>query len=304
MEDSLLPKRSGILKIYNDVRVYSDRDIFINSGGTGALRVLLSPDGILKSLGFQFERYVSIFSGEPALSSIPSTGGSMSAISDGKVYCFIDTLQGLSDSFEKASMVHVGVGSIQAGNRLYERVHDHDPSREHHSIVYQAQRVQQVEKNLCPFAEDSTSPDLSIKAAVEESVRLSFWYSISSKLGVTFISPGSFVQIQLKEAIAFKIGSYRKNRSPDHSEQTVDHDQYFSVIYGEGLAPKDYSTRIILRPHRGNVLGRCIALKTSSTPVALLGSESDLSQFMEFWHHKTTINSDVQIGPLRYTLIS
>ena len=201
-------------------------------------------------------------------------------------------------------MIHVGAGSIQAGNRLHERVYDHDPSREHHSIVYQAQSVQQVEKNLCPFAEDSTSPDLSIDAAVEESVRLSFWYSISSKLGATLISPGSFVQIQLKEAIAFKIGSYPKTRIPDHSEQTVDHDQYFSVIYGEGLPPKDYSTRIILRPHRGNLLGRCIALKTSSTPVALLGSESDLSQFMEFWDHKTKTKTDSQLGPLRYTLIS
>ena len=298
LEGSLLPKRSGILKIYSDVKTSADTDLFTKHG-ENVLRVLLSPDGILTSLSFQFARYVSIFSEEPAQFSM---GGSLSAISDGKVYCFIDTLQGLSDSFEKASMIHVGAGSIQAGNRLHERVYDHDPSREHHSIVYQAQSVQQVEKNLCPFAEDSTSPDLSINAAVEESVRLSFWYRISSKLGVTLIPPGSFVQIQLREAIAFKIRSYPKTRSPDHSEQRVVHDQYFSVIYGEGLAPQDYSTRIILRPHRGNVLGRCIALKTSSTPVALLGSESDLSQFMEFWDHKT--KTDTPLGPMRYTLIS
>ena len=73
LEGSLLPKRSGILKIYNDVRASSDRDIF-NRGGINALRVLLSPDGILKPLSFQFERYISIFSGEPAQSSM---GGSI-----------------------------------------------------------------------------------------------------------------------------------------------------------------------------------------------------------------------------------
>ena len=302
LEGSLLPKRSGILRIYNDIRNSSDTDIY-NTSGKNALRVRLSPDEIATSLSFQLMRYVSIFSGEPAQFSI---GDSTSAVSDGKVYCFIDTLLDLSDSFKKATMIHVGAGSIQAGNHLHETVYDRDQPREHHStvygIVYQAQRVQHLEKNLCPFAEDSTSPDLSIKAAVEESVRLSFWYHISSKVGAIFISPGSFVQNQLKEAIAFKIGSYPKTRNPDHSEQTVDHDQYLSVIYGEGLAPKDYSTRLILRPHRGNVLGRCIALKTSSTPVALLGSESDLLQFMEFWDHKTKNNS--QFGSARYTLIS
>ena len=298
LEGSLLPKRSGILRIYNDAHAFLDTDIFKKSG-RNALRVRFYPDEITTSLSFQLMRYVSIFSGEPAQFSI---WGSTSAVSDGKVYCFIDTLLELSDSFKKATMIHVGAGSIQAGNHLHESVYDSDPPREHRSIVCQAQRVQHLEKNLCPFAEDSTSPDLSIKAAVEESACLSFWYHISSKLGTIFIAPGSFVQLQLREAIAFKIGSYPKTRNPDHSEQTVDHDQYMSVIYGEGLAPKDYSTRLILRPHRGNVLGRCIALKTSSTPVALLGSESDLLQFMEFWDHETKTTS--QFYSPRYTLIS
>ena len=162
--------------------------------------------------------------------------------------------------------------------------------------------MQLMEKGLCPFAEDSTSPDLSMKAAAEESVHLSFWYHVSSKLGTALISPGSFVQNQLREAVAFKIKSYPKTKAPGHSEEIVNHDQYFSVIYGEGRAPNHYSARIILRPHRGNMLGRCIALVTSSTPVALLGSESDFLQFMKFWDHETKTNS--RPASLRYKLIS
>ena len=295
LESSLLPKRSGILNIYNDLRVSSGPEFSNRQGGSG-LRGILYREEDLTSLSFQLARYVTIFSGEPAQYPI---WASTSAISDGKVYCFINTLQSLSDSFAKASMIHVGAGSIQAGNRLHDRVYDRDQPREHHSIVYKAQRVQRVAKNLCPLIEDSTSTDLSIKAAVEESVRLSFWYQISSKLGATIISPGSFVQTQLRQAVAFKIGAYQKSGYPNYSEETVNHDQYFFVVYGEGLAPKDYSTRIILRPHYGNVLGRCVALMTSSTPVAMLGCDSDFSQFMEFWDHETKINPQTQ-----YTLIS
>ena len=295
MESSLLPKRSGILKIYNDLPMPLDEKLSNRHGGC-ALRDILYREVDLTSLNFQLARYVSIFSGEPAQYPI---WPSISAISDGKVYCFIDTLQGLSDSFAKASMIHVGAGSIQAGNRLHDRVYDRDESREHHSSACQAQHVKLVAKNLCPFTEDSTSTDLSIKAAVEESVRLSFWYHISSKLGATFIAPGSFVQFQLREAVAFKLGTPMRKSDPTYGDESVNNDQYFSVIHGEGLAPKDYSTRIILRPHYGNVLGRCVALMTSSRPVALLSCDSDFSQFMEFWDHETKVNPQP-----RYTLIS
>ena len=307
LEGSLLPNRSGILKIYDDIREPFNMEFARESENTkldrryesNHLQDLLKPDESATTLIFQLARYLSIFSGDTAQFQI---GGSTSAISDGKVYCFIDSLQGLSDSFEKASVIHVGAGSIQAGNRLHGRVYDQDERLESDSTIYRAQHVQLVEKSLSPFAEDSTSPDLSIKATVEESVRLSFWYHISTKLGTTLISPGSFVQSQLRKAVRFKKVSYPKTKSPDHGEEIVDHDQYISVIYGEGLAPKHYSTRIILRPHHGNILGRCIALMTSSTRIALLGSESDLSQFMKFWDHET--KSSPQPASLHYTLIS
>ena len=299
LDSLLLPKRSGILKIYNESPISPEKGY---SSKSAMVQALLYPEENIKPLSFQFSKYVSLFSGEPAPFSM---GDSTSALSDGKVYCYIDTLQALSDSFEKASVIHIGAGSIQAGNRLHDRVYDLYRPSETHSIVYQAERVQLIEKSLCPFAEDSTSPNLSIKAAVEESIHLSFWYEVSSKHGATLISPGSFVQDRLRKAVAFKIEScipYKDTKAPSHNGEIVNHDQYFSVLYGEGLAPENYSARIILRPHRGNVLGRCIALMTSSTPVALLACESDLSQFFKFWDYKT--KTDSLPAALRYTLIS
>ena len=112
LESSLLPKRSGILNIYNDIPRFGELSPGDRSESLG-LQALLYAEEIIKTLSFQFSKYVSIFSGEQAPFSI---GGSTSALSDGKVYCFIDTLQGLSDSFEKASVIHIGAGSIQAGN--------------------------------------------------------------------------------------------------------------------------------------------------------------------------------------------
>lgn len=194
LEGSLLPKRSGILNIYYEERVLIDNE-FLFRRGNKTLGAISDREEHSMSLNFLLARYVSIFSGE--LAQYPNEA-SMSALSDGKVYCFVNTLHDLSNSFAKASIMHVGAGSIQVGNRLHEYVYDEDHPRDHYSTTSQTQRVQRVAKNLCPFIGDSTSTDLSIGAAVEESVRLSFWYRVSSKLGVTIISPGSFVQTQLR----------------------------------------------------------------------------------------------------------
>ena len=304
LEDPILPKRSGILSIYWNTPIPADVDItpipsdaeFFDSHGSDALRALLYPEEDQQSLSFQLRKYVSIFSGEPAQLLIV---GSTSAISDGRVYCFIDTLQRLSDSYAQASRIHVGAGSIQSGHRLHDHVFDPDSPGEVHSTVYRARDMRRVQKDLCPFNEDFTSPDLSINAVVEETARLTFCYHTSSRLGAIPISPASFVHIGLRNAVTFKTGSYPKIRKPGNRDGILDHNEDFSVIYGEGRPHQDCSTRFILRPHHGNVLGRCIALVTSSRPVALLGYDSDFSQFMKFWNHETKINPQPH-----YTLIS
>ena len=53
--------------------------------------------------------------------------------------------------------------------------------------------------------------------------------------------------------------------TPSLSDVTSSHnnsimDQHFSVIHGEDTIPQPICTRISVRPHPGDTLGRCVAL--------------------------------------------
>ena len=310
LHEPLMPKRYGIHSIYNDLRglsfygeaaldQYSRTDMAAMSPSRREIilfKFLQRCLGVHQALVSRFQVYITLFSGARP-TELTST--SISAMSDGKVYCYIDTLQNLSDRLEKASTIHVGAGSIQAGNRLYYHVLDRIGPIENFGPRYQVQKVDIIEKGLCPFAEDFTSSDLRIEAVIEESVRLSFWYRVSSTAGEISIFPAHFVHHELAEALHFK-NQLLSNVTSSHDSGIVD--QQFSVIHGEGIVSQPISTRISVRPHRGNTLGRCVALVTSSGPVALLSSEGDLSIFMELWAFKDE-DKDQRQG-LRFTLIS
>lgn len=299
LHEPLMPKRLGFLKIYRDIREI-DEDGETNSDCSSEFHPLLWLQSRLtpwfSDLSYQFSMYVTLFSGEP---SPVLLGTSISAMSDGKVYCYIDTVQNLSDRFEKASVIHVGAGSIQTGNRLHYTVFDgkrHDKSR----FGYPARKVEVVEKGHSPFAEDFTTSDLCIEAVVEESVRLAFSYRIYSTAGEIHISPGYFVKEGLANAVEFKTKELPESFTSDYGSDFVD--QYLSVVHGEGVIPQQSDTRITVRPHRGNILGRCVALMTSSLPVAMLNSESDLSTFTKLWALEDATNAEGK--SLRYTIIS
>ena len=306
LHEPLMPKRYGILNIYKDLSRVSSAFVCGHSPDTDfdflgssdihsfdALQSRLTRDQGLLELSYRFSMYVTLFSGEPPPVVL---GASTSAMSDGKVYCYIDTLQSLSDRFEKSSIIHVGAGSIQAGNRLYYTVFDGTRQDENLSLGYQTRKVELIEKGLLPFAEDFTTSDLRIEAVVEESIRLAFSYRIYSMAGEITISPGSFVKQRLAKAVKFKTQGL--DMIPDHGIV----DEYVSVIYGEGVITQQKSTRLTVRPHRGNTLGRCVALVTSSLPVALLCSESDLSTFTKVWALANETNSPGE--NLYFTLIS
>ena len=296
LHEPLMPKRYGILKIYSDlIETGRRRDEYPSRSELDDFYTLRYRLTMGQALVNRFLVYITLFSGS-RLAEMMST--SISAMSDGKVYCYIDTLQSLSDQFEKASTIHVGAGSIQAGNRLYYRVLDRRPI-ELPDHRYQARKVEIVERGLCPFAEDFTNSDLRVEAIIEESVHLSFCYRVSSTAGNTSISPAHFVLQELAEALDYKT-QLLSNVTLGHINGIVD--QHFSVIHGEGIISQPVSTRITVRPHRGNDWGRCVALVTSSRPTALLSSEGDLSTFMELWASK-----DEKKAPgedIRFTLIS
>ena len=300
LHEPLLPKRTGILRIYNDIReIDEDGEIDPqNSLGSHPVSWLQSRLTLwFSDLSFRFSMYVTLFSGVP---SPVLLGTSISAMSDGKVYCYIDTVQNLSDRFEKASTTHVGAGSIQAGNRLHYTVFDGKRHDEKSRFGYPARKIEIVEKGHSPFAEDLTTSDLRIEAVVEESVRLAFSYRISSTAGEIHVPPGYFVKERLANAVEFKTKEVPESITLGNSNDIVD--EYFSVVHGEGVIPQQENTRIIVRPHCGNILGRCVALMTSSLPVAMLNSESDLSTFFKLWVLDDATKSKGKL--LHYTLIS
>jgi len=91
------------------------------------------------------------------------------------------------------------------------------------------------------------------------------------------IAPAAFVRDRLRRAIEYKI-----SQKPAEAKLQLDilSDHNFLVVYGEGEIGKT-QRKFLLRPHFGNVLGRCIALLTSRPPIAFINSEEDLAVFIK-----------------------
>ncbi|KAL8930213.1 MAG: hypothetical protein Q9208_000830 [Pyrenodesmia sp. 3 TL-2023] len=304
VEASLKPRRSGILAIYDKMTTSFSCQRPQNT--------LMHPDET-EELRHTFASAMKLFSGEPPSLSL---GNTVSAVSDGRVYCLVDTVRELSDRFERASVIHVGIGSIQVGHRLHYKIYDRHWKQDWMTEEYEPRRFETVVGNIPRIlSQDTTSPELQVEAVVEDSICLSFWYRLWSRKGHILISPATFVGTDLWGAIAFRRLSYTPNEMGQQThpaphpydldttarqrQQALNHEaeiqtQSFqapdfdtsglhelSVAHGEGAVPAgSYSApSILLRPHSNNLLGRCAALATSFTPVIILNREADLRSF-------------------------
>lgn len=336
LEVPLNPRRHGILRLYEDMRAFpADANERLPQGvirDENRIRSQIMCDSGDTDLRFLFSTYIALFSGEPPPLSL---GTSASAISDGKICCFIDTVRELSDCYEQASVVHVGAGSIQVGYRLHYTVFDGQKDyTDYTQHGYSAQQAENLhyDEISTRLAQDTTSPGLQVTSVVHDSVHLAFWYRFSpqsaSQPGEILISPGSFVKHLLADAVRFKSQVRRKAESAgpsagddiggivqvgDLSEEDLSNEELidkglnnhnFNIIaaHGEGSLPPRYwnDNAIIVRPHCGNKLGRCAALTTSLPPVALLNSAEDLEAFLRVFGNAKAILGDLK-GP--WTLI-
>lgn len=279
VEASLSPRRSGILAIYGDMTSRFNA----NPLDFSSYKCSIPPDGT-EELHKIFTNVMTLFSGEQPTVSL---GNRMSAMSDGRVYCLVDTMRKLSDRFERASMIHVGIGSIQVEHRLHYKVYDRQSGRDWITEEYEPRRFETVVESIPRvLSQDTTSPELRVEAVVEDSICLFFWYRLLSRKGHILISPATFVATNLSSAIA-----YRKLLSIEAEMQTQgfqapDFDasglHLMSLAHGEGVVPTGScsASRILLRPHSNNLLGRCAALATSAKRVAIISNgEADLRSF-------------------------
>lgn len=316
VEASLSPRRSAILAIYDErTRSFNSTGKTLPTDDYSGpdLRHAMMPRDGTEELRHTFTTAMTLFSGEPPNISLGSNR--VSAVSDGRVYCLVDTVRQLSDRFERASMIHVGIGSIQVEHRLHYKIYDRQSGGEI-TEEYQPRRFETVVGNIPRIlSQDTTSPELQVEAVVEDSICLSFWYRLWSRKGHILISPATFVGTNLWSAIAFRRLPYTPNemgpqghpaphpydvnemgrqrhQAPDHEAemqiqrlQAPDFDisglHEVSVAHGEGLVPagSDSAPSILLRPHSNNLFGRCAALATSANRVAILNEEADLRSF-------------------------
>lgn len=165
MDDNLSPSRLGIQDIYG--RLLHDN---IERDDAGSIRALLflSEKSVVtgRDLGTEFadlfEIYLRLFSGYGrTIRYIDETKPKISAVSDGGLYCYVDFLRSPTQSYGKASRVHVGRGAIQISNRTYPTVLDQDADQisEHYFL--------------------SSSPNFLYhrwKAMVTEHITLHYWY--------------------------------------------------------------------------------------------------------------------------------
>lgn len=281
LHGSLSPTRVGLLRLYEHLTKFStgvlDLDAYKSNPTQGArksdlsnLQRLLSADGLTeRSLNSQLSSYITLFSSQKPRIQLAS---SPSAMSDGMIYCFMDTVQCLSDRYEKASMIHVGAGSIQVGNRLHDRIFDEVNTDIAATAGYAAYDVAFPSTVSTALTMDTTTDDLHLQAVVDQSIHLSFWYQASCKSGRLLVSPGSFVK-QLSQAIEYRFEDFKT--FPGLPLKDANQAEC-SIVFGEGDLRNISATGLVVRPHVGNVLGRCFALSTSGSRVALIDSDQDL----------------------------
>ena len=273
LESPMLPCRAGIRKLYRDLSSGNDTDDPQN------LEAQFIGESLRADLYPRLAAYITLFSCTPIA---PRGNHIVSAISDGKVYCYVNTMRGLTDRLQKASRIHVGAGSICVNSRHYDFTCDRPLA------VFPNQWLQTPVRELLDISEffqDTTSPGLRFQAMVEEGARLTFWYQIENKVNHVVVSPVNLI-FHLTKALHFKFRYYGR-RATVPVDFWKKHTSF--VIIGEGiiLTGELKERSFLFRPHRGNLLGRIAALySTLDNPTfrnaSLIYNEDDLMRFAEY----------------------
>ncbi|CAI6339208.1 unnamed protein product [Periconia digitata] len=202
------------------------------------------------------------------------------AQSDGKIYCYTQLLEGLTDDPQEAFKIHVGSGQIEYLSRPYRAVYDTSGQQE--AFLGSSARKVEVVESIDSLASDTTSPRIESQLVVdEEPTHLCVRHRISTDSGHTFISPSAFYE-QLQNATCYK----RLSRIPEHEHASwsavLSGGFKYILVHGEGLVVRSRRCHM-LRPHRGNLLGRCVALSRTKDHVALVKTDEDLKIFARYW---------------------
>ncbi|KAF2008662.1 hypothetical protein BU24DRAFT_429239 [Aaosphaeria arxii CBS 175.79] len=200
------------------------------------------------------------------------------AKSDGKTYCYIQLLEGLTDNLQEARKIHVGSGGIEYGTRLHSTLFDTNYSEPHPGYPV---RDTAVVDSIDHLNFDSTSNPIRVQLVIEEEpLHILLRYHVNTQQGDIFISPTVFFWHLLK-ANLYKFAA-RYSASDSKEWESVLRTHKYIMVHGEGLV-KASDKYHLLRPLRGNVLGRCVAMSTTKSPMALVRTDEELQIFARFW---------------------
>ncbi|CAD6569918.1 MAG: hypothetical protein ASARMPRED_003312 [Alectoria sarmentosa] len=255
------------------------------------LKKMLHPEHIL--LDLHFRCVIACFSGFKPQTR--ENSDEISARSDGKIYCYIHTLTELADDVEIVSRIHVGAGSIYSNHRPYTMILDRDRSNKAR-MRYNWPSVEEC-TGFSSIWQDTSSP-LTLQAFAEESDQLRFWYSIFGNGREVSFSP-----VQIFKAIC-KATAWRafSNRSRESITSTVllsyTYEQTCLMVCGEGkLQPGLNRENVVLRPHQGNTLGKCVVLILTRGKVWLLRNKDDLETALKIEYANRQLNEDGSNAP-------
>ncbi|KAL2856735.1 hypothetical protein BJX68DRAFT_263276 [Aspergillus pseudodeflectus] len=301
LHSDLQPKRFGVYSLYMIMREQYDKP------GTRKLRMgEIDMFRALFELGIEglFTSYVALFTGtRPSHNSDPISRPQLSnkgsAFSAGGIYCFLDSLKGLSMNFSRASKVHVGCGVIEYRSRLHTWVLD--PSHTAvMSATYPPDAVTQT-NNLEELWKDLSSWPLTLEAVVEDTFRLVFYYRISSPTAKRLIFPAAFVHESLgaisrnmARAIWWTDTKYRGANIPS--------DMTYGLVRGEGHVHAS-ETGILLRPHMDNLLAQCLVATSHERQTVFVTNKLQLASILE-WYAMQLDEGKEGAGPPRLFIIS
>ncbi|KAL2783331.1 hypothetical protein BJX66DRAFT_318716 [Aspergillus keveii] len=239
-----------------------------------------------------FNSYATIFTGtriripdHPSSTSQRATANA-SAYSTGGMYCFLDSVAGLSMSFTRASKVHIGSGAIECRSRLHSWVFDRAvPIPSEMATHYTAQEVT-CTTDLSTLQADLSSPSLTLEAVVEDTFSLMFYYRILSTSQSMRIGPAEFAMRTLSR-IAENEATSKLVPERESNEANPLKDMTYRLVRGEGKVPG--GGRLFLRPHKGNLIAQCVAASWEPKHTVFVASEQELARILTWY---TKMNQD------------
>ncbi|KAJ5458023.1 hypothetical protein N7475_009411 [Penicillium sp. IBT 31633x] len=295
-KSEIRPKTLGVMLFYQDINARRSSGDTFNGD---RLLFHLTMGSFKSSPSFLFNSVMTLFTGSPSRTFFNSDYPS--AHSNSTIYCYLNSLSNLSLDYVANSKLCVGCGSIEYRSRIHDWIFDRMVSTHPVDLGYPVQQFTQT-RDLSVLETDTSSSSLFMEGVAEDYRYLVFYYRLSSATGKRLISPASFVYRCL-QPIAFLKARSMISCLPKSQWESVLNESVHVVAQGEGDLPV-HESGLVLRPHKDNLLGQCIALSWHPGQSALVTNDSELEAFIGWYAKEAKDKLENNAAPPPYFVIS